>query len=121
LSEIVDERPFDLDPFSEELARAGDQAVGTTLRFENDRVRVWEVRLEPGERGPFHTYLHPYLWTCVEGGLGQQRSSDGLVRIVRYSDGETRFLENSTTSPTIHDLENIDDRFLRFITVELLD
>ena len=29
--------------------------VGTALQFENDHVRVWEIRLGPGERGAFHS------------------------------------------------------------------
>ena len=29
--------------------------VGTTLLFENDRVKVWEMSLEPGEEAPCTT------------------------------------------------------------------
>ena len=28
--------------------------VGTRLLFENERIRVWDITLEPGERLPFH-------------------------------------------------------------------
>ena len=53
-----DERgSFDVEDFAEELAiAAGNRALGTSLWFENDRVRVFEVGLEPGERGPFHVH-----------------------------------------------------------------
>jgi hypothetical protein len=33
--------------------------VGTKLLFENDRVRVWEMRLKPGESSERHTHLNP--------------------------------------------------------------
>ena len=35
--------------------------VGHTVLFENARVRVWEVVLEPGESQPWHLHHHPYL------------------------------------------------------------
>ena len=30
--------------------------IGTRMLFENDRVRVWEVRLAPGEEGAVHRH-----------------------------------------------------------------
>ena len=30
--------------------------VATKVLFENDRVRVWEMRLEPGESSPVHRH-----------------------------------------------------------------
>ena len=36
--------------------RFGD--VGTTKLFENDDIRVWELRLEPGERSDLHQHRH---------------------------------------------------------------
>ncbi|MGZ4133454.1 MAG: hydantoinase/oxoprolinase family protein, partial [Actinomycetota bacterium] len=118
---IVEEGRFDPAAFATELdAAPGNREVGTSLWFENERVRVWEVRLEPGERGPFHAHTRPYLWTCVEPGLGKQRSPDGTVKVRRYAPGETQFSEHSAESPMLHDLENAGETTLRFVTVELL-
>jgi quercetin dioxygenase-like cupin family protein len=44
---------------------------------------VWEVRLRPGERGPFHAHTRRYFWTVVDGGTGLQRSADGTYRVRR--------------------------------------
>ena len=45
---------YDKEEFGDELERAPtNHDVGTTLWFENEHVRVWEVRLEPGQRAPF--------------------------------------------------------------------
>ena len=41
--------------------------IGTTLLFENDRVRVWELRLEPGERSDRHHHRHDYVMIQLEG------------------------------------------------------
>jgi hypothetical protein len=30
--------------------------VGTEVVFENDRVRIWQLRLEPGERSAIHRH-----------------------------------------------------------------
>ena len=71
--EVVDEGTFDPAEFGDELAHAaGNLAVGTRLWFQNDRVKVWEVRLEPGERGPFHAHTRRYLLTVVSPGTGRQ-------------------------------------------------
>jgi hypothetical protein len=121
VTELVEEGRFDLDPFAAELAAApANLDVGTTLLFENDRVRVWELRLGPGVRGPFHAHTRPYFWTCVEEGVARQRTADGVVRVRRYARNETQFLEHSPEAPMLHDLENVGDAVLRFITVELL-
>ncbi len=46
-------------------SRWGD--VGTRLLLENDRVRVWEVRLAPGEEGEVHRHLLDHLLVQVSG------------------------------------------------------
>ncbi|HEX7097617.1 MAG TPA: cupin domain-containing protein [Acidimicrobiia bacterium] len=120
--EIIEEGRFDPDEFAEELAKApANLDVGTTLWFENDRIRVWEVRLEPGQRGPFHNHTRNYFWTVVEGSRGLQRFADGTYMVRDYREGDTRFLEHTPEDSLIHDLENIGDTTLRFVTVELLD
>jgi PPOX class probable F420-dependent enzyme len=122
VAEIVAEGTFDPAEFEDELlAAAGNLAVGTRLWFQNDRVKVWEVRLEPGERGAFHAHTRPYFWTVVEPGTGRQRSPDGGFKVRRYQVGETQYSQHSPAEPLLHDLENVGDSTLRFVTVELLD
>ena len=41
--------------------------VGTRLLFENDRVRVWEMDLAPGERSATHLHALDYLLVQIEG------------------------------------------------------
>jgi len=41
--------------------------IGTRMLFENDRVRVWEVRLAPGEEGAVHRHQLDHLLIQVAG------------------------------------------------------
>ena len=41
--------------------------IGTKLLLENDRVRVWEVRLAPGEEGAVHQHGLDHLLIQVAG------------------------------------------------------
>jgi quercetin dioxygenase-like cupin family protein len=119
---ILAEDTFDPAEFEAELRTAPrNLKVGTKVLFENEHVRVWEVRLTPGERAPFHAHIRKYFWTVVDGGLGRQRSDDGTLRVREYQVGETQYQEPGPDHVLVHDLENIGDVELRFVTVELLD
>lgn len=48
-----------------EEKRYGD--VATTLLFENDRVRIWEMRLEPGEDGALHEHELDHILVQISG------------------------------------------------------
>jgi hypothetical protein len=45
----------------------GVERVGSKLLFENDRVRVWELRLEPGQREALHEHKLDYVMVQIEG------------------------------------------------------
>ncbi len=95
--------------------------MGTDLWFENHRIKVWGIRLRPGERGPFHAHTRNYFWTVVEGSRGLQRLTDGTYTVRDYREGDTKYLEHTPEQALIHDLENVGDTDLRFVTVEMLD
>lgn len=119
---IIETTTFDPQAYAEELRAAPHNLdVGTRLWFENEAIRVWEVRLQPGERGPFHAHTRRYFWHVVEGGLGRQRSADGTMVVREYHVGDTSYSEHTAEDPTIHDFENAGDTPIRFVTVELLD
>ena len=118
---IVEEGAFDIAKYAEELESApGNFEVGTTVWFENDRIRVWEILLQPGERGAFHSHVTNYFWTVVEASRGLQRFADGTFVVRDYLVGETKYLEHTPETALIHDLENVGNSPLRFVTVELL-
>jgi hypothetical protein len=64
--------------------------VGTELLSESDRVRVWMIRLKPGERIGFHRHVLDYFWSAVTPGRGRQHLQDGSTVEHSYQAGETR-------------------------------
>ena len=41
--------------------------VGTNLVFEDDKIKVWEFNLDPGEQTPVHTHEHEYIFYAIQG------------------------------------------------------
>jgi mannose-6-phosphate isomerase-like protein (cupin superfamily) len=117
----VDFATYDTDEFRDELAAAANnREVGTAVLFENDRVRVWDLTVEPGGRIPFHAHTTSYFFTCVEGGRMINRFPDGNQVTLDMDDGATWF-SAIDADPEVHDLENVGSTRVRFITVELLN
>jgi beta-alanine degradation protein BauB len=117
---LLDERgTYDPADFADELAAARtNHDIGTTLWLENDHLRVFESRLEPGQRTSFHIHDKTYFWTVVDAGRGLQRAPDGTWTIRDYAVGDTAYLRHTPADPLIHDLENVGETTLRFVTVE---
>ncbi len=95
--------------------------VGQVLVSESDRVRVWTIRLKPGERIGFHRHVLDYFWTCVTGGRGRAHMMDGSTVEHSYAPGETQHESYASGQYKVHDLENIGDKELIYTTVEFLD
>ena len=116
----------DRGPWPEAIVREFEQAhdngcVGTRLISETDRVRVWDIRLKPGERIGFHRHRLDYFWTAVTAGRGRSHIQDGSTVERTYFAGETQHETYGEGESKIHDLENVGDTELVFITVEFLD
>jgi quercetin dioxygenase-like cupin family protein len=94
--------------------------VGTELVSESDRVRVWMIRLKPGERVGFHRHVLDYFWTSVSGGRGRQHVHDGTTVEYTYAPGETRHERYGAGEFKVHDLENLGDKDMVFMTIEFL-
>jgi quercetin dioxygenase-like cupin family protein len=95
--------------------------VGSTLLSETDRVRVWIIRLAPGERIGFHRHVLDYFWTSVSGGRGRQHIHDGTTVEYTYQPGETRHETYPAGQFKVHDLENLSDKEMVFMTIEFLN
>jgi beta-alanine degradation protein BauB len=98
-----------------------DGHVGSRLLFETRRVRVWEIRLAPGERLHAHRHVLDYFWTATTAGRGRQHTSDGTTRDVSYHPGDSKYLTFNRGEYLLHDLNNVGDTELVFTTVEHLD
>lgn len=111
---------FDPQSFADELRDVREnRRIGTRIWFENDRVQVWDLALQPGERLPFHCHDQDYFWTVTDPGRVLQRYDDGTSRVVDVEVGHTNFLTYAGDQCTVHDLENVGDTFVRCVTVVL--
>jgi quercetin dioxygenase-like cupin family protein len=95
--------------------------VGSTLLSESEKVRVWIIRLAPGERIGFHRHVLDYFWTSVTGGRGRQHVHDGTTVEYSYVPGETRHETYGLGEFKVHDLENLGDKEMVFMTIEFLN
>jgi quercetin dioxygenase-like cupin family protein len=95
--------------------------VGQRLLSENERVRVWEIRLKPGERFGFHRHVLDYFWTAVTPGRARAHVSDGTTVEHTYTAGETRHESHPAGHFKVHDIQNTGDAEMIFTTVEFLD
>ena len=108
----------------QEFAREAAQpngCVGSELLSETDKMRVWTIRLKPGERIGFHRHVLNYFWTSVTGGLGRQHLMDGTTIEYSYYPGETRHETYGAGEFKVHDLENLGDQDMIFMTVESIE
>jgi quercetin dioxygenase-like cupin family protein len=92
--------------------------VGSRLLTENEKLRVWMIKLAPGERIGFHRHVLDYFWTSVNGGRGRQHVHDGSTVEYTYQPGETRHETYGAGEYKVHDLTNIGDTDMIFMTVE---
>ena len=101
--------------------------IGDTLLFENDRVRVWSLTLEPGEESAVHEHPLDYVMVCIEGDRiaghatpGQDKPYGDMGRdIVDFPThpGQTVFLEAGVTETAV----NTGETRYKNILVELKD
>jgi len=94
--------------------------VGTKLLFENERVRVWDLCLAPGESTGFHCHTNDYLYVVIGGGTLQGVHADGKRKPAeKMGDGEVRF--RNIDGEDIHEAINVGSTPWRNIIVELKD
>jgi redox-sensitive bicupin YhaK (pirin superfamily) len=58
-----------IERFRTEHADDALGGVGTRVLFEDDKVRIWEMRLEPGEASDLHHHEHDYYLVIFSGDL----------------------------------------------------
>ena len=105
----------------EQEAKSPNGCVGSELLSETGKTRVWIIRLKAGQRLGFHRHVLNYFWTSVNGGRGRQHLMDGTTVEYSYYPGETRHETYGTGEFKVHDLENLGDQDMIFMTVESIE
>jgi len=109
------------DRFPDDVAKgATNFDVGTKLLGENERVRVWEISLDPGERHLFHCHRTSYFWVAHTGARVRVAFPDGTHHDYEHEAGEVTYLEIPNGEQNVQDLTNTGDTPLHITTVELL-
>lgn len=68
-AEITPELRERLEKFREEHADDAMGNVADRVLFEDDRVRIWEMKLEPGQHSDLHHHQHDYYLVILSGDL----------------------------------------------------
>jgi hypothetical protein len=68
--------------------------VGQRIVLENEHVRIWEVRLEPGETIDFHIHYHPYIVISLGGGENEIETVFGKKISIQEPLGSTVFIDD---------------------------
>jgi quercetin dioxygenase-like cupin family protein len=92
--------------------------IGQTVMLDNDRVKVWDVTLAPGESQPWHLHHNPYLVINLEASPGRMDWLDGAPS--RYLQEYVGGVVFRPTSP-VHMLTNVGTTRYRNRLVELKD
>ena len=89
--------------------------------LENDRVRVLQVEIMPGETVPFHQHGMPSIFVTLEPASLLFRDMSGkAIRVVeRSSFSELPHVEWRETPPAPRSVENVDTVSMRALRIEL--
>jgi len=69
LDELTPEMRERLDRFRDEHEDDPVGNVADRILFEDDSVRIWEMKLEPGEASDLHVHEHDYYLIILSGDL----------------------------------------------------
>lgn len=97
-------------------AKPVGRGVGTKLLFEDDRVRVWMLDLDPGEATEWHIHDYDYTFVVTESGSVRCEFERGELDAQNEDPvGHAEF--RARDEP--HRLVNIGDTHYQNVVVEL--
>jgi quercetin dioxygenase-like cupin family protein len=73
-----------------------------SLLLENDRVRVMEVRLKPGQKAPMHDHPDDHVVNVMKDANFRLSFPDGKSMEIELKSGKTLWMESGA-----HETENI--------------
>jgi len=104
--------------------------VGSKIVFEDEKVKVWEFNLEPGEKTSLHTHELDYVFYVIDGAnlevfdaddndLGTLELSSGQVVPIRVEGDELVVINDpSRRVPVTHSARNASANRYREILIE---
>lgn len=103
------------------MATEPSENVGTRLMFENERVRVWDLSLQPGEALEKHIHRLDFFFIVLEGGALKHIDPENPAndRAVNYETDLVVFREVESEGTIHHRLVNVGDKTYRNLVIEL--
>jgi quercetin dioxygenase-like cupin family protein len=89
--------------------------IGDKILFENEYLRVWSVKLDPGERQSWHQHDLPYLIVPMTEGKNIMYYEDGREKETNEATGEVLWREPGIA----HELLNVSDWQYRNVLIEI--
>jgi beta-alanine degradation protein BauB len=89
--------------------------IGTEVLFENDQVRVWDMRVAPGAKKAWHHHTLDYVIINVTGGRIQLENVAGHSVVVDDKVGGVIWRDAGEQ----HELRNLSGKPYQNILVEL--
>jgi len=88
--------------------------------LENDRVRVLDVTVQPGEREILHAHCRPSVLYVAQRGALRDRDKDGHIVRDEATAPPLPAVQWHETEP-LHSVENLDAKPLHIVRIELKD
>src|SRR5262249_17773865 len=101
--------------------REGSPVIGTAELFENDRVKVWDFVLEPGEASARHTHPRDHVIVVIEGSDLGVEYADGRKQASPPGPGDVHFGRADGAPADTHDARNVGTTRYRNLIIELKD
>jgi quercetin dioxygenase-like cupin family protein len=89
--------------------------IGTEVIFENDQVRVWDMKVAPGGKKAWHHHKLDYVIINVTGGKIELENVDGHTIIADDKVGGVIWNDAGQK----HELRNLSGQLYQNILVEL--
>jgi hypothetical protein len=102
------------------MTQEATEQVGTRLLFENERIRVWDLALAPGESLEKHIHRLDFCFIVVQGGELRHVDPDDPAnnQDVHYQADQIVFIE--ANGGIVHNrLTNVGTRPYRNYVIEL--
>jgi beta-alanine degradation protein BauB len=96
----------------QDVLKAAPEAYG--LLLENDRVRVMEVRLKPGQKAPMHEHPSKHVVYVMKDAKFKLSFPDGKSTEVDLKTGKALWMEAGS-----HETENVGHTDAHNLVIEL--
>ena len=89
--------------------------IATNVIFENEKVKIWNLIVDPGEKSDWHMHKRDYLTIVLEGGGLTVEYDDGTSEVCQPLQGSWKYHDTHM----IHRVVNNTDKTYKNLLIEL--